>query len=432
MRFKPLKFDQYLSGMVELQLSAVKHNMPVEEFLQRLTDTGVQVYQVHRQGDFVYLSIHLDDFSAARHLLREYGCRFHIAKRFGLPFAISRLKRRRGLMLGIGLGFAMVYLLLSFLWDYEVSGNEQYSDEHVIALVQEYGVLPGSRSDKFDYAAIAKQIVLEHPEFTWIQLEPAGTTLYITVKERMADDSKIGKTGSLVARNDGRITELLVFRGTPLVEKGDWVTRGQVLVGGWDYPDRVRNQNGEFGPVGEPFVVEAQAVISGEQERSVIGTCALEERTLTATGKETVQTALAWQGHQIVLWGPKESPYRYASQQVKQRSLFAWKQFRLPIYLKTTVYAEKQVQQKTYTEQEAYDAAAERARKQLQQQMPAGSRFLHESIGLKRAENQAVIQAEVVWLVEENIAQMEMRELPPTIQTEQQTTEDENQQATGT
>ncbi len=411
-KVRSLKFDQYLNGMVELRVPASY----TEEVLQQLTGNGVHVYQVYRKEENVYLTIHLDDFSMVQHLLRGNRCRFHVQQRFGLPFVISRLKRRRGLLLGVGLGFAMVYLLLSFIWGYEVIGNSHYSDEHLIALVQEYGVIPGSRSDKFDYDEIASQMVVDHPEFTWIKLEPSGTTLQITVKERLADSSKIHKTGSLVARTDGRVTELLVFRGTPLVEKGDWVTKGQVLVGGWDYPDRQRDQNGEFGPVGEPFVVEAQAVISGEQERRVIGSCALEERSLNSTGREQKQVALAWRGHQLIIWGPKESPYRYASQNVEQKSLLEWKRFHLPVYVKTTVFAEKKSQKTQYTEQEAYDLAVERARKRLQEQMPDGSRFLHESIGMLSTKNKTAVQAEVVWLVEENLAQMEQRELPPTVQ----------------
>lgn len=53
--------------------------------------------------------------------------------------------------MGAFLCFALLYLLFSFIWGYEVSGNELYSDAHMIALVKEYGLLPGSRIDKFDY-----------------------------------------------------------------------------------------------------------------------------------------------------------------------------------------------------------------------------------------------------------------------------------------
>ena len=402
-----MRFDRYLNGMLELEADA-KHT---ETILQLFTGEGIYVYQVKRQGDLVWFTIHLDDFSAMRHLFRQHGIRFHIKKREGLPFAISRLKRRRGLLLGMALGFAILYLLLSFIWDYEVYGNQYHSDAHMIALVQEYGVIPGSRSDKFDYDELAKQMVLDHPEFTWIQLKPDGTTLHITVKEQLPNTEDVQKTGSLVARTSGRITELLVFRGTALVQRGDWVTKGQVLVGGWDYPDRQKNEAGGFEPAGPPYAVEAHAVISGEQERKATGSCALEEQILVSTGREKTQMALICKGHQLIIRGPKESPYRYAEQHTGQHSLVQWKTFQLPVYLKTTVFTEKEVRQKQYTEQQAYDIAVERARTQLQEQLPDGSRFIHESIGFGKT-GQNIMQAEVVWLVEEPLAEKQQITLP--------------------
>ena len=41
---------------------------------------------------------------------------------------------------------------------------------------------------------------------------------------------------------------------------GQWV-KGAGLIGGWDYPDRQRNSNGEFAPSGTPYAVKAKGVI---------------------------------------------------------------------------------------------------------------------------------------------------------------------------
>lgn len=404
-----MTFEQYLSGMVALRLPAQR----TEWLLQQLLASGIAVYRVKRQPDYVEFWIYLDDYAAVQHLLREQRCRFHVQQRWGLPFVISRFQRRKGLWMGLALGVAMVYLLLSCIWGYAVSGNQQYSDRHMIALVQEYGMIPGARSDKFDYDGLAHQIVQEHPEFTWLNLQMVGTTLQIQVKERLPGTVELGTTGSLVAKADGKVTELLVFRGTALVNRGDWVKQGQVLVGGWDYSDRQRDQNGQFVPVGEPYAVRAQAVISGQQERRVVGSCALEEQVLVPTGQTSKQIALAWQGHQMVLWGAKYPPYQYCSQQAEQHRLLSWKGYGLPLYIRTTVFTEKALRQVSHTRAEAYAEAVERARKKLQAQMPAGSRFLRESIGLCQPERQHVVQAEVVWLVEEPLAQMQQVSLPP-------------------
>mgnify|MGYP000846466765 CR=1 FL=1 len=403
-----MKFDQYLNGMVELRLPPQCSG----ELLRQFSEAGVALYGVRRQKDGLYLWIMLDDFGVSQHLLRQCRCPFHVQRRRGIPFAISRLKRRRGLWLGGILCFAMVYLLLSFLWGYEVSGNVLYSDAHMIALVQEYGLLPGARSDKFDYEAIQKQIVLEHPEFTWILLRPSGTTLTIQVKERLPDVTQQPVEGSIVAKADGRITELLVFRGTPLVKRGQWVQEGQVIIGGWDYSDRQRDVNGEFVPSGQPFAVKAKGVVYGEQERRAVGVCALKEQFLQSTGNQQKQIALVWHGHDFVIHGPRQTPYTYSCQRTEIHSLWQWQQFHLPVYVRETVFEEKRLEQRSYTREEAYRIAVERARKRLQTQMAAGSRFIRESTGMQRSGKQTVVQAEVVWTVEDNLAQVQQKQLP--------------------
>lgn len=403
-----MKFDQYLSGMVELRLPPQCDSV----LLQEISAAAVSLYQVERKNDGLYLWIMLEDFAVVQHILRQQGCSFHIQQRYGVPFACSRLKRRRGLWTGAILCFALVYLLLSFLWGYEVRGNVLYSDGHMVALVQEYGLVPGARIDKFDYEALQQQIMQDHPEFTWIQLRPVGTTLTVEVKERLPNQAQLQKDGSIVARTDGRITELLVFRGTPLVKREQWVQKGQILIGGWDYPDRQRDSSGFFAPSGQPFAVKAKGVIYGEQERRAVGVCALEERFLQSTGKQQEQLALVWQGHTLVIHGARTSPYVYSSQRSEIHSLLQWQQFRLPVYVRRTVFTEKRMVQRSYTRAEAYQIAVERARRQLQKRMSSNSRFIRESVGVYQSNQQAVMQAEVVWIVEDNLAERRQKQLP--------------------
>ncbi|MFR6291629.1 MAG: sporulation protein YqfD [Peptococcaceae bacterium] len=156
---------------------------------------------------------------------------------------------------------------------------------------------------------------------------------------------------------------------------------------------------------------EGQGVIYGEQERSVIGSCSLEERMLQSTGNIKKQIA-GLKGHELILHGPKTSPYPYSCQQIKTTRLLGWQQFELPVYVRTTIFEEKQIEQRSYTKEEAYTMAVERARKRLQEQMPKGSRFIRESAGICPSDQQNVVQAEVVWTIEANLAEVKQTQLP--------------------
>ena len=399
-----MRFEQYLDGMVEICLPWER----TEDLFVWVQDAGLSIYQIRQSEEGICFWITLEEFGALQRLLRTQHCRFHIVQKCGIPFWIHRGKRRRGLWMGIVTAFACICLMLSFLWGYAVSGNVSYSDAHMIALVQEYGLVPGTSKYKFDYAKIEKQILQDHPEFVWIQLRPVGTTLQIVVKEGIPAAQEQKRQGSLLAESSGKITELLVFRGTALVKRGDWVKQGQVLIGGWDYPDRERNEQGIFVPSGEPFAVQAKGVIRGEKERTAVGLCALEEQRLQKTGAFEKQIALICCGKRIVLYGPRKVSYRYYE---KQSEIHPWFP-KIPIYVKTTIFEEKQRHQVQHTPQEAYQLAVDRARKQLQKQLPRESRFLRESIGVTSREGETVLQVTVVWTVEETLAQVQLVELP--------------------
>ena len=53
-----MKFDQYLSGMVELRVPPER----TEELLQQITASGIHLHHIQRQEDGLYLWILLDDF----------------------------------------------------------------------------------------------------------------------------------------------------------------------------------------------------------------------------------------------------------------------------------------------------------------------------------------------------------------------------------
>lgn len=403
-----LPLEQQLEGMVTLEVREAEYTA----ILQYLTAQNITLYHIQPQTDRLYFDILLDDFKRVQRLLRDHHLRFHICRKRGIPFLVSRYKRHKGVWAGLFCCALLTHILLSFLWNYEVIGNEHCSDAQIIALVQQYGLWPGTRHSDMEYERLEHTIELEHPEFTWIQLRTKGTTLEISVKERLAESADLADGGSIVAKADGRITELLVYTGTALVEVGDLVTAGQVLVGGWDYPQRVRNSMGVFEDVGIPYAVHAKSNVRGEQKFSAIGTCALTETWLTKTGITKRNTTLLWKEHTLFSIGPDASPYRYSAVDTEQYSLFQWGRWQCPLILCTTIYHEQIAVQRSFTPDEAYQTAVERARRQLKQRMPQDSVLVRESCGMHRNTQEGVIQAEVLWIVDAPIGRMSREALP--------------------
>ncbi len=411
----PMNLEQHLEGMVTLYV----HQENTDAVLKLVSSEKISLYRLVPEQNRFYFTILLDDFNRIQYLMRTHHIRFRISRKRGVPFLMSRFKRRKGIWIGLLCCVIVGKILLSFLWNYEVTGNEQYSDAHLIALVQQYGMVQGSWLDSFDYEALEHEIELAHPEFTWIQLETKGTTLCISVKERLAELADFQDSGSIIAKKNGQITELLVYNGTALVEVGDWVEKGQVLVGGWDYPNRVRNTMGDFVDSGEPFAVRAKSVVRGYTEHRAIAACALQETWLVKTGKTETGRAILWKEHCLFSIGKQRSPYPYSNDEVEIKSLFQIAGRQCPIKIRTITYEEQIAVQHSFTPEEAYQTAVERARRQLQMEMAPDKVFVRESCGMRRTAEDGAVQAEVVWIVDEPIGEIRQVPLPEGVQGEE-------------
>lgn len=402
--------EQQLEGLVVLSVQG--HN-PVS-ILTLLAEDAIPLFQVKTAKDTLYFSIYLHDFKRTKHLLRMHHIRFRISEKRGLPFLFHRMKRRTGVWLGILAGILLWQFSGLFLWNYEVSGNERYTDAQIIAMVQGYDLWPGTRLADIDCALIEHTMIMDYPEFSWVQLQPVGTTLCISVKERLADKADLATCGSIVAKTDGKITELLIYTGTALVTEGESVSAGQVLIGGWDYSERIRNANGDFVDVGTPYAVCAKGEIYAQTQHHAIGVCALEETAFVKTGNTEQCKKFFWEERSLFSLGEAQSPYQYSEEHREVHALFQWGAWQCPLKICTVLYEEQIAVHQVFTKEEAYQTALDRARAQLKERVPKDAAFVRESSGQTVSPEQDTVQVEVIWVVEEAIGRRQQVPIPET------------------
>lgn len=87
-----MKFDQYLSGMVELRVPPER----TEELLQQITAAGIHLHHIQRQEDGLYLWILLDDFAILQRMLPGTALFFSCAAATGPAFFGKSDKTAKG------------------------------------------------------------------------------------------------------------------------------------------------------------------------------------------------------------------------------------------------------------------------------------------------------------------------------------------------
>lgn len=153
--------------------------------------------------------------------------------RGGLPHFLWRYRVRAGMMIGLLLGAALLWLSGQFVWDVRVDGNVSMSEEDVEDALRLCGFGVGSYIPDFRGEVIETRVMLESDRIAWISVYIDGTVARVQIRENeMPPPPESHKPANLIATCDGEIELLEIYRGDCVVKIGQTVSAGELLVSG--------------------------------------------------------------------------------------------------------------------------------------------------------------------------------------------------------
>ena len=199
--------------------------------LDKLIAQKIKVYRVHKKNVqtivFEVKSSELEKVFA----FFENSC--YTIKRVGqnLPqktrtFFIVRI----GLVAGIFCFCILAFCSNFFIFDISIGGSGKAYATEAMQILHAYNL---KTFTFFNDSAVekAKTDIIALDGIEYVQIEKQGTVLHVTLFE--AEESKpITMQKDLFAKHSGVVESLTVLRGTAMVQVGDYVKRGQLLVAG--------------------------------------------------------------------------------------------------------------------------------------------------------------------------------------------------------
>lgn len=185
-------------------------------------------------SDLVRFYVSLPDFYQLLPLFSKVGVRFHIAKKRGVPFIIHNLFRKKSSMAGFFSFFIALWLFSSFVWDIRIEGQEKHTYEELSKYLKSIEVSKGMPVKKVDCNELEKKLRKKYADIGWVSAQLDGSVLTINLVE-VHEETKVKEYKNprhLIAQSDGKVVSILTRHGTPLVKKGDMVSRGAILVSG--------------------------------------------------------------------------------------------------------------------------------------------------------------------------------------------------------
>jgi len=340
-----IEFLKYIRGYLRIRVSGFSP----ERFMNLCSNKGILLWNIVREGDVYYMNINLRGFRALRPIVRKTGTRVAVLERHGLPFFLPKLLKRKVFVCGLLLAVAFWIWSSLFIWDIELSGNYQITDDMFQSFLVKEHVRVGMKKEELDIEQLEKEIRRTFPEITWASAKLSGTKLVIDIKENDAPivkEQEEKEPGSdLVSAYDGTVVSIIVRSGVPAVAVGDTVEAGTVLVEG-----RVPVYNDD-ATVREYIYVDADADIILEHTTSFSESLPFDHIEKEYTGREKTRFYLRFGKKEWKM--PQERPFLTYDSVIRESRPLLFEKLSIPLYIGSYTHREYMNVEYSYSLEEA-------------------------------------------------------------------------------
>lgn len=270
-----------------VRLTVDIEGLNLEKLLRAAAQEGMMLGQVRRlEARTMRASLPVWQVKPLRALCERFGWELRESGAGPLVRAARFLRRRCMLAAGMALCAALVYVSSQMILAVNIEGARENVAE-VRAFLQEAGVRPGRFKRMLSLDDLRGQLALRLPGLAFVGARYAGSTLMIDCQPaREGEQTMLGGSGmDIVAAQPGIITHIIAGSGTPQVEVGQAVRKGQVLISGQE-----RTQGGEWRAVQAQGQVDARVWARGDARVSLFAQRTVE----TGQTRERITLKTPW------------------------------------------------------------------------------------------------------------------------------------------
>lgn len=383
------KWAAYKRGAVRIRMEG---QYP-ERFINCCIAGHIYLWDVKKFDGCVYAWIALPDFFRIRPAARKSGVRVTVERRYGFPFLFRQWKKRKVLLAGACGFFAALYWLSGFVWFLEIKGAPAVLAEHVERVAEEKGLYVGARLESVSGRAVEKQLLMELPGIAWVGVSFTGTKAVVEIVEKVAPPTKASAAGNLVAAKAGVITECISILGEKVVQVGDVVREGDLLIRA--VPVRLSGDR-EQG-------TQADGIVKAKISYESLGEAPLRRAIYTPTKERAYAVRVNWDGEAAILWDADLSGFpAYETEHIVKKIPW-WRNSEPVVELDINTYCELNVSFEENSAEEAKNAAVLDALSKSRNLIPEDASVLERNVELVESDDSNLIKIKLRLATEEEI-----------------------------
>lgn len=378
-------FTVYNKGAVRLLVSGEQP----ERFINFCLTSGIALWGVKKRKDQLIVWIYASDFKNIRAAARKSKVRVKLLRRFGLPFLLKKLRRRKVLAMGAVFFVAAIYWLSGYVWFMEIQGLKSIPAGEVNQILEAEGLRVGARLEGIDEKAAEKRLMNDLPSVAWAGIRFQGTKVTVEIVEREGVFAEKTDSGDLVAGKDGVITECIVLSGEKAVDIGAQVKEGDVLIR--SVPA------GEAGPAG------AEGIVKAKVRYESLGEAPLKQFLYERTGESDFAVKLFLNDWCISVKDAETSGFNAYEIEHKVKKTDGWRNSNFTVELNIDIYHELNVTVQEYSVDEAKRIAAVNAQAAAAEFVPRDAYVISREILSRESGDPNVVKAAALIETEEDI-----------------------------
>lgn len=395
-----LRLIKYFRGYVDVAL----WGYAPERFFNLCSNHNILIWDLRQQGETYYFKISVQGFRCLKPLLKKSGTHIKIGKKNGIPFFFFRYRKRKILFASIFVCIAILYALSRFIWKININGNDSVTDDSMLQFLEEKNSSYGTHISDIDCTKLEEEIRSSFKSIIWTSVKREGTTLTVDVQENLAVASDEPNTAlpeefkeqdqsgyDLVALHDGTIESIYVRKGTPMVQQGQEVKKGDVLVSGSlpIYDDS--------GNVSAYQYCTADADIKLQAVYRYKDSFPSKHTKRTYSGNVQNRYGISIGGSYMQFpW--KKAGYGQYTVMDTRTQLRLCDSFYLPVYFVKRSYEEYVEEEQVYTKKEAKTQAAENLTEFLEKLTQKGVLILEKHVMIKAGKNKYTVSGDITVL----------------------------------
>lgn len=385
----------YIVGYMKIEIET-NH---LERFLNLCGNQKIELWSLKRKKKSCSCYISRADEKKSRFIQEKTNTKLKIIKRGGLPFFFDYYRKQKVFLLGISLGFLLLFGLSDFIWEIDVKGNTEYTKEDVVDFVKKNYVSLGTRKQKVNCDELEEKIRQNYDKIAWVSCSLDGCRLSIHMKETLDKKTK-NKASSpcdLVAVKPGIVVSIMTQNGTALVKEGDKIKKGDTLISGNIYIFSDSNEILEKHRVIAEGEVRAKTRISYESDFSI-------DYYEKQFNKQKSYGFCAYICGKKIPLLPEVKQKEGMDQMIEKYPIKLGKTFYLPLSFEKIVTRKYRTIKHSYQKKQAYQEAQRKIRKKIKCFEKGGAKVLSQNIEITVGRQKCTARG--YFILEESIAKI--------------------------